>query len=85
MKEVMGPRDSAGALRDIWLKDDLGDHWTEYWDAADVYTRMDYILVTRSLLPAVDYRKSYVYRSPYWNLASDHRAVVAAFRMDKAQ
>jgi hypothetical protein len=41
--------------------------------------------VSRNLLPAVDYPKSYINRSPYWNEASDHRAVVAAFRLDKIQ
>jgi endonuclease/exonuclease/phosphatase family metal-dependent hydrolase len=85
LKEVMGPRGSEGALRDLWLKDTDGDHWTEYWNYADVYSRIDYILVTRDLLPAVDYAKSYVYRSPYWNEASDHRAVVAAIRVGDAQ
>ena len=85
LKEVMGSRNSPAALRDLWLKDDVGDHWTEYWDAADVYSRIDYILVSRNLLPAVDYPKSYINRSPYWNQASDHRAVVAAFQLDKIQ
>ncbi len=85
LREVMGPRNSDRALRDLWLKDSDGDRWTEYWEAADVYTRIDYILVTRDLLPAVDYPKSYVYRSPYWNEASDHRAVVAVFRLEKVQ
>jgi endonuclease/exonuclease/phosphatase family metal-dependent hydrolase len=85
MKEVMGLRNSDRALRDLWLKDANGDHWTEYWNAADEYSRIDYILVTRDLLPAVDYPKSYLYRSPYWNDASDHRAVVAAFRLEKAR
>lgn len=85
LKEVMGPRNSPDALRDLWLRDNVGDHWTEYWDAADVYSRIDYILVSRNLLPAVDYPKSYINRSPYWNEASDHRAVVAAFRLDKIQ
>ncbi len=72
-------------MRDLWLKDTDGDRWTEYWSAADVYSRIDYILVTRGLLPAVDYPKSYVYRSPYWNDASDHRAVVATFHLEKIQ
>lgn len=85
LKEIMGGRNSEHGLRDLWLKDADGDHWTEYWNTADVYSRIDFILVTRDLLPAVDYRKSYVYRSPYWNEASDHRAVVAVFRLEKAQ
>jgi endonuclease/exonuclease/phosphatase family metal-dependent hydrolase len=85
LKEVLGGRGSARAMRDLWLKDTDGDHWTEYWNTADVYSRIDYILVTRDLLSAVDYPRSYIYRSPYWNKASDHRAVVAALRLEKAQ
>lgn len=85
LKEVMGPRNSGHSMRDLWLKDSDGDHWTEYWNTADIYSRIDYILVARDLLPAVDYPKSYVYRTPYWNEASDHRAVVAAFRLEKIQ
>jgi len=85
LKDVMGPRDSGRPLRDLWLKDSDGDRWTEYWDMADVYSRIDYILVTRNLLPAVDYSKSYVYRSGYWNKASDHRPVVARFRLENAR
>jgi endonuclease/exonuclease/phosphatase family metal-dependent hydrolase len=85
LKEIMGGRNSPHEMRDLWLKDAAGDHWTEYWNTADVYSRIDYILVTRDLLPAVDYTKSYVYRSPYWNKASDHRAVVAAFRLEKIE
>jgi len=85
LKEIVGPRTAPGALRDLWLKDAQGDHWTEYWDYADVYSRIDYIMVTPDLLPAVDYQKSYINRSPEWNKASDHRAVVATFRLEKAQ
>lgn len=85
LKEVTGARSSEQGLRDLWLKDTDGDHWTEYWNTADIYSRIDFILVTRDLLPAVDYPKSYVYRSPYWNEASDHRAVVAALRLERAR
>ena len=81
LKEVMGPRGSGLSLRDLWLKDADGDRWTEYWAGADVYTRIDYILVTGNLFPSVDLQASYVYRSPNWNAASDHRPVVATFRL----
>ena len=85
LKEIEGTRSGPGALRDLLLKDAQGDHWTEYWNYTDVYSRIDYIMVTHDLLPAVDYQKSYINRSPEWNKASDHRAVVAAFRLEKAQ
>ncbi len=85
LKDVMGARNADNGLRDLWLKDADGDRWTEYWNTADVYSRIDFILVTRDLMPAVDLPRSYVYRSPYWNEASDHRAVVAVFDLEKAQ
>jgi len=85
LKEILGARNSDHALRDLWLKDADGDHWTEYWKTADVYSRIDYILVTPDLLPAVDYPRSYVYRSTYWSDASDHRPVVAAFQLEKVR
>ncbi|HEX4084700.1 MAG TPA: endonuclease/exonuclease/phosphatase family protein [Chthoniobacteraceae bacterium] len=85
IKEVLGPRGSGGHLDDLWLKDSAGDHWTEYWNMADEYSRIDYILVTHNLVSSVDEARSYVYRSPYWNDASDHRAVVASFRLGSGQ
>jgi endonuclease/exonuclease/phosphatase family metal-dependent hydrolase len=83
IKEILGPRNSPGALRDLWLRDTDGDHWTEYWSYEDVYSRIDYIMVSHNLLPAVDYPKSSINRSPEWNKASDHRAVVATLRLEK--
>jgi endonuclease/exonuclease/phosphatase family metal-dependent hydrolase len=85
MRQIIGSRASPAALRDLLLKDADGDRWTELWAAQDVYSRIDYILVTRNLLPAVDYPRSSVYRSPLWNKASDHRPIIATFRLDKIQ
>jgi endonuclease/exonuclease/phosphatase family metal-dependent hydrolase len=85
IREVMGPRGSGHHLDDIWLQDAIGDRWTEYWKEADVYSRIDYIMVTHNLMPAVDKPKSYVYRSPTWFDASDHRAVIADFHLGAGQ
>ena len=85
MRAVMGVRNSAHALRDLWLKDSVGDTWTEYWKYADIYSRIDYILVTPPLMHDVDSAKSYIYRSPYWSQASDHRPLVATFHFDRAR
>lgn len=58
-------------------KDDLGDTWTEYWKAADLYSRIDYIFVSPALHHEIAPASPRVYRSPYWNDASDHRPVYA--------
>jgi len=82
IQEIMGPSKAPDHLFDLWLKDSVGDHWTEYWKYADVYDRIDYIFVNASLLYRVDHSKSSIYRSPLWNEASDHRPVVATIRTD---
>lgn len=58
-------------------KDELGDTWTEYWKAADLYSRIDYIFVSPALHREIAPGSPHVYRSAYWNEASDHRPVFA--------
>lgn len=82
-QEISGPRQSPGYMADLWLKDNVGDRWTYYWKSADIYSRIDYILVNRALMPQVDKQKSYVYRSALWDKASDHRPVVAVIRPNR--
>jgi endonuclease/exonuclease/phosphatase family metal-dependent hydrolase len=53
--------------------------WTHYYAKEDVYSRIDYILISHGMekewLPA----ETYVLSLPNWGLASDHRPVVAGF------
>lgn len=81
LQEIMGSRTSPDHLFDLWLADSVGDHWTHYWKFADLYERIDFILVTDNLLKKWDRPKSYIYRSDHWNEASDHRATVATFKV----
>ncbi len=75
--EISGVRGAPGYMADLWLKDSVGDRWTHYWRAADLYSRIDYILASPSVLGTVQLEKSGVYRSDFWNQASDHRPVYA--------
>lgn len=83
IQEIMGPKNSAAHLADLWLRDALGDHWTHYWKIADEYSRIDYIFCSRALLPDIAMQKSRIDRSEHWNDASDHRAIVATIRLRK--
>jgi endonuclease/exonuclease/phosphatase family metal-dependent hydrolase len=82
--EVAGPRDDpTTALSDIWLADADGDRWTYYRRYTDTYARIDYIFVNRKLFPKVDRTRSYLFRSPDWNRASDHRPLVACLQVEE--
>jgi endonuclease/exonuclease/phosphatase family metal-dependent hydrolase len=74
--EIAGVRGKA-YMSALPARDDLGDTWTEYWKAADLYSRIDYIFVSPTLHREVAPGSPRVYRSPYWNDASDHRPVYA--------
>ena len=81
--EVAGPRGDPMALADLWLADSDGDRWTYYRRYTDTYARIDYIFVSRKLFPKVDRARSYLFRSPDWNRASDHRPLVAYLRVEE--
>ena len=76
-QEITGVRGTPTYMADLWARDNLGDRWTYYWRAADLYSRIDYLFVSPGLFREVVKTKSTVYRSPDWNEASDHRPVFA--------
>jgi endonuclease/exonuclease/phosphatase family metal-dependent hydrolase len=82
IQEILGPRHSLNHLTEIPLADEQGDHWTYYRRLSDTYDCIDYIIANRLLLPRIDQRLSYIYRSRDWYSASDHRPIVAVINVD---
>jgi len=80
IQEILGLRQGPNRLREIPLADSQGDRWTYYRRVSDTYDRIDYILADKALWPQIDQVHSYLYRSPDWYSASDHRPAVAAIR-----
>jgi endonuclease/exonuclease/phosphatase family metal-dependent hydrolase len=78
-QDIKGPSGSR-ALYDIWLKDFEGHTWTHFWSYADIYSRIDYILVSRGLMPEVERNRSFIHHAPGWFTASDHRPLVLRLR-----
>jgi endonuclease/exonuclease/phosphatase family metal-dependent hydrolase len=75
LHEIMGIRGNPSYLADLPAKDSVGDRWTQYWKLEDLYSRIDYFLANPALLHQVVAAKTSVYRSEYWNEASDHRPI----------
>jgi endonuclease/exonuclease/phosphatase family metal-dependent hydrolase len=57
--------------------------WTEYYGKEDVYTRMDYILISPALTHDWVKSETYIPTLPNWGVGSDHRPIVATFKTDK--
>jgi len=53
--------------------------WTHYYSPQDVYRRVDYILISRTMKALWLPEETYVLNLPDWGAASDHRPLVAAF------
>ena len=53
--------------------------WTEYYGKEDVYSRIDYILVSPALARDWLKNETYIPTIPNWGVGSDHRPIVAAF------
>ncbi len=58
--------------------DAAGDGWTHHYRKQDVFSRVDYILVSPGLRPAV--ARMWVHDSPAVRAASDHRPVLVRLR-----
>jgi endonuclease/exonuclease/phosphatase family metal-dependent hydrolase len=73
--EISGVRGTPGHMADLAARDAHGDRWTHHWSVADEYSRIDYLFASQGLMPEVKRDTATVYRSDFWETASDHRAV----------
>lgn len=77
LQEIMGRSGAPDYMAELALHDAVGDRWTHHWKAADIYSRIDFIFVSRGLSREVLRAKSRVHRALHWEEASDHRPLVA--------
>ena len=56
--------------------------WTYFFGANDIYSRIDYILMSPSLARDWVKAETYILVIPNWGVGSDHRPIVATFKTD---
>ncbi len=78
LRELRGERPPC--LEDVRPADALGDTWTHFSAQGDVYERLDYILVSRGMLPELVREKTCAVRHPLMLRGSDHRPLMAVFQ-----
>lgn len=81
VKQLIGTAKSPTFMRDLFLTDGKGLRWTHFWSVADVYSRIDFILVSNALWPDINMERSGISDSEVWFRASDHRAIFATIKV----
>lgn len=80
MKAITGNYNDPTYLTAIPAKDSQQHAWTHHWGLHDIYSRIDFITVSRVLRQEVDFPAARILDDPGWDVASDHRAILAIFR-----
>lgn len=80
IKTVVGKSNDPGYLAALPAKDSHNEAWTQHWALHDIYSRFDFIMVSRGIRKEVNFRSAKILDDPEWDKASDHRAVMAVFR-----
>lgn len=83
VREIIGRRNSRLGLEIIDAKDDRGTTWTHHWAYQDIYSRLDWIFVSRETMKFITEEKSRLLYEPEWRIASDHRAIYLPFFSNK--
>jgi endonuclease/exonuclease/phosphatase family metal-dependent hydrolase len=80
VRSISGPGNSNAYLEPLSLKDSRGEVWTHYWDYQHIYSRFDYIMVSKALRPLVNQEETFIIDEADSTKASDHRPTQATFR-----
>ncbi len=80
IRQILGAPNSPVGLRDLYLRDRDGLTWTHFWDNADVYSRIDYLMANKGLWPEINPSRSGIGSSRYTREASDHRPIYTTIR-----
>ncbi|TAE75632.1 MAG: endonuclease/exonuclease/phosphatase family protein [Verrucomicrobia bacterium] len=80
VRTVQGRGQGSGALLMVALKDSRGDYWTHHWQFEDIYSRIDYVMVSSALRQLIDWDRCAILDGPDVSIASDHRPLLLVFR-----
>jgi endonuclease/exonuclease/phosphatase family metal-dependent hydrolase len=80
IKELTGKYKDPTYLTAIPAKDRQNQAWTYFWELHDIYSRIDFVMVSQGLRSDVNFPESKIIDDADWNDASDHRPVMAIFK-----
>jgi endonuclease/exonuclease/phosphatase family metal-dependent hydrolase len=79
-RAITGNYNDPGYLTAVRARDSRGHSWTHFWELHEIYSRIDFVTVSRALRREVDFPGSYIIDDEEWEKASDHRPILVIFR-----
>ena len=77
---VKGRTNSSKRLEILNIADSRGELWTYHWAREDIYSRIDFCMVSLALAPHINKKECRLLDPSYWALGSDHRAMLVIIR-----
>jgi endonuclease/exonuclease/phosphatase family metal-dependent hydrolase len=78
-RTILGTYRSPAYLFPISAKDGRNENWTHFYDFQDSYSRIDFVVVSKSMKSRISPGQAKILDPPDWYSASDHRAVFVRF------
>lgn len=80
VRTIHGGGKNPKSLLMIALKDSRGHYWTHHWEFQDVYSRIDYVMVSSALRNSIDWDRCKVMDGDAVAAASDHRPLLVILK-----
>ena len=80
IRTIHGGGKNPRSLLMIALKDSRGEYWTHHWDFQDIYSRIDYVMVSGALRQSIDWDRCKILDSAAVAGASDHRPLLVILK-----
>jgi endonuclease/exonuclease/phosphatase family metal-dependent hydrolase len=80
LRAARGAGNSPRSLAMVGLKDSKGESWTHYWEFEDVYSRIDYVMVSDALRKSVEWDHCKIVDTGELRGASDHRPLLVILK-----
>lgn len=80
VQTLIGAYHSSRQFAPVPLMANDQSRWTHYWAEQDLYSRIDYFMISQHLARSIDPANSRIIDHPDWLQASDHRCLKLAFK-----
>ncbi|WP_226895555.1 endonuclease/exonuclease/phosphatase family protein [Luteolibacter marinus] len=80
IRAVRGSGRNDRSLAMVAIKDSRGEYWTHHWSYEDIYSRIDFVMISNPLKGSIDWDRCRILDDEAVTSASDHRPLLVILR-----